>query len=291
MFIQTETTPNPAILKFLPGERVMNEGSAEFQTRADAERSPLASRLHAIDGVASVMFGADFITVTKADDQDWALLKPPILGAIMDHFTSGQPVIEDEREDVDADSDIEAAEPVSDAPQEQIDQVKELIETRLQASIRDMGGNIAFHSFVGATVNLRLEGAAYGMLQQIENMLMHLMPEIEKVQDVMDAIPKPGLDSPIGKVVREVLDTRINPAVAGHGGHISLVDVRGKRVILRLEGGCQGCGMASVTLRQGVEAEIMSAAPEVEEVIDVTDHASGSNPYFQPGKGGASAVM
>ena len=291
MFIQTEATPNPAMLKFLPGERVMREGTADFPTRADAERSPLARRLHAIDGVTSVIFGADFITVTKADDQDWALLKPPILGAIMDHFTSGQPVIEDEREDIGGEPDLEAAEPISDAPQEQIDRVKELIETRLQSSIRDMGGDIAFHSFVGGTVNLRLEGAAYGMVQQIENMLIHLIPEIDKVQDVMDAIPKPGLDSPIAKVVREVLDTRINPSVAGHGGHISLIDVQGKRVILRLEGGCQGCGMASVTLKQGVEAEIMNAAPEVEEVIDVTDHASGSNPYFQPGKGGASAIM
>jgi Fe-S cluster biogenesis protein NfuA len=291
MFIQTEATPNPEMLKFLPGVRVMKEGTAEFPSPTDTERSPLARRLHAIDGVKNVSFGADSITVTKADDQDWALLKPPILGAIMDHFTSGQPVIEDEREDTDGDSDFEAAEPVSDAPQEQIDQVTELIETRLQSAIRDMGGDIAFHSFVGGKVNLRLQGAAYGMLQQIENMLMHLMPEIDGVQDVMDAIPKPGLDTPLGKVVREVLDTRINPAVAGHGGHISLVDVRGKRVILRLEGGCQGCGMASVTLRQGVEAEIRNAAPEVEEVLDVTDHASGSNPYFQPGKGGASAIM
>jgi Fe-S cluster biogenesis protein NfuA len=291
MFIQTEATPNPETLNFLPGERVIKRGTVEFPTRADAERSPLAKRLHAIDGVTSVLFGADCITVTKADDQDWALLKPPILGAIMDHFTSGQPVIEDEREDVDDEPGIEALEPVSDAPQEKIDQVKELIATRLQPGIRDMGGDVAFHSFAGTTVNLHLQGAAYGMVQQIENMLMHLMPEIDKVQDVMDAIPKPGLDTPIGKAVREVLDTRITPAGAAPGGHIALVDVQGKRVILRLEGGCQGCGMASVTLRQGVEAEIRSAAPEVEEVLDVTDHASGSNPYFQPGKGGASASM
>jgi Fe-S cluster biogenesis protein NfuA len=121
-------------------------------------------------------------------------------------------------------------------------------------------------------------------------MLRHYVPEIEKVQDVMDAIPKPGLETPTGKAVREVLDSRINPAVAGHGGHISLIDVRGPRVFLRLEGGCQGCGMADVTLKQGVEAEIKRAAPEIQEILDVTDHASGSNPYFQPGKGGASPM-
>ena len=143
---------------------------------------------------------------------------------------------------------------------------------------------------VGATVNLRLQGSAYAMLAQFEDMLRHYVPEIEKVQDVMDAIPKPGLETPTGKAVREVLDSRINPAVAGHGGHISLIDVRPPRVYLRLEGGCQGCGMADVTLKQGVEAEIMRAAPEINEILDVTEHAAGSNPYYQPGKGGASPM-
>ncbi len=95
MFIQTEATPNPATLKFLPGERVMRKGTASFATREDAARSPLASRLYEIDGVTRVYFGADFITVTTADDQDWAWLKPPILGAIVEHFTSGQPVMKD----------------------------------------------------------------------------------------------------------------------------------------------------------------------------------------------------
>ncbi len=295
MFIQTESTSNPATLKFLPGERVMREGTANFPTRKHAARSPLAERLYEIDGVTGVFFGADFITVTKADDQDWAWLKPPILGAIIEHFASGQPVMKDERAGAGNGSegdepDFEAQEPVSDAPQELIDQVRELIEERLHPTIQGAGGDIELHSFVGGTVNLRLQGSAYAMLSQIETMLRHYVPEVEKVQDVMDAIPKPGLETPTGKAVREVLDSRINPAVAAHGGHIALVDVRGPRVFLRLEGGCQGCGMADVTLKQGVEAEIKGAVPEIEEILDVTDHAGGSNPYYQPDKGGASPM-
>ncbi len=173
MFIQTEVTANPAALKFLPGQRVLGEGTADFPTREHAARSPLASRLYEVDGVTGVFFGNDFITVTKANDQDWARLKPPILGAIIEHFTSGQPVMKDARAGNGGGSegdDFEAQEPVSDAPQELIDQVRELIEARLHPTVRDAGGDIEFHSFVGATVNLRLEGAAHAMLPQIESM-------------------------------------------------------------------------------------------------------------------------
>ncbi len=244
-----------------------------------------------------MFLGADFISLTKADDQEWMLLKPPLLGAIMQHFTSGQPVMEDEHAGAGEggasesdESDFSAREPVSDAPQELVDQVQELIESRLQPAVHDSGGGIEFHSVVGTTVNLRLQGSAYAMLTQIEDMLCHYVPEIEMVRDVMDAIPKPGLETPIGKAVRAVLDSSINPAVAEHGGHISLIDVRPPRVFLRLEGGCQGCGMADVTLKQGVAAEIMRVAPEINEILDVTEHAAGSNPYYQPGKGGASPM-
>jgi len=293
MFIQTEVTPSPTTLKFLPGERVMREGTANFPTREDAARSPLANRLYEIDGVTGVFFDADFITVTKADDQDWAWLKPPILGAIMAHFTSGQPVMKDARAGNGGGSegdDFEAQEPVSDAPQELIDQVRELIEERLHPTIQGAGGNIELHSFVGATVNLRLQGAAHGMLSQVEAVLRHYVPEIEKVQDVMDAMPKPGLDTEEGRAIRRLLDERINPQVASHGGHIALVDVQGDTVYIRLEGGCQGCGMADVTLKQGVATEIQAVVPAISSVLDVTDHAGGTNPYYQPGKGGTSAL-
>ena len=297
MFIQTESTSNPATLKFLPGERVMREGTANFPTREDAARSPLANRLYETDGVTGVFFGADFITVTKADDQDWASLKPPILGAIIEHFTSGQPVMKDERAGAGNgngsegdEPDLETQEPVSDAPQELIDQVRELIEERLHPTIQGAGGDIELHSFVGATVNLRLQGSAYGMLSQIETMLRHYVPEIEKVQDIMDAIPKPGLVTEEGRAIRRLLDERINPQVAAHGGHIALVDVQDDTVYIRLEGGCQGCGMADVTLKQGVATEIQAVVPTINSVLDVTDHAGGTNPYYQPGKGGTSAL-
>ena len=297
MFIQTESTSNPATLKFLPGARVMREGTASFPTRKHAARSPLANRLYEIGGVTGVFFGADFITVTKADDQDWAWLKPAILGAIMEYLASGQPVMKDERAGAgngggseSDEPDFEAQEPVSDAPQELIDQVRELIEERLHPTIQGAGGDIELHSFVGATVNLRLQGSAYGMLSQIETMLRHYVPEIEKVQDVMDAVPKPGLDTEEGRTIRRLLDERINPQVAAHGGHIALVDVQDDTVYIRLEGGCQGCGMADVTLKQGVATEIRAVVPTINSVLDVTDHAGGTNPYYQPGKGGTSAV-
>ena len=297
MFIQTESTSNPATLKFLPGERVMREGTANFPTREDAARSPLANRLYEIDGVTGVFFGPDFITVTRADDQDWAWLKPPILRAIIEHFTSGQPVMKDQRADAgNGDGpegngpDFEVQEPVSDAPQELIDQVRELIEERLHPTIQGAGGDIELHSVVGATVNLRLQGSAHAMLSQVEGVLRHYVPEIEKVQDVMDAMPKPGLDTEEGRAIRRLLDERINPQVASHGGHIALVDVQDDTVYIRLEGGCQGCGMADVTLKQGVATEIKAIVPTINSVLDVTDHAGGTNPYYQPGKGGTSAV-
>ncbi len=297
MFIQTESTSNPATLKFLPGERVMREGTANFPTHEDAARSPLANRLYEIDGVTGVFFGPDFITVTSADDQDWAWLKPPILRAIIEHFTSGQPVMKDQRADAGNGGgsegngpDFAAQEPVSDAPQELIDQVRELIEERLHPTIQGAGGDIELHSVVGATVNLRLQGSAHAMLSQVEGVLRHYVPEIEKVQDVMDAMPKPGLDTEEGRAIRRLLDERINPQVAAHGGHIALVDVQDDTVYIRLEGGCQGCGMADVTLKQGVATEIKAIVPTINSVLDVTDHAGGTNPYYQPGKGGTSAV-
>ena len=119
-------------------------------------------------------------------------------------------------------------------------------------------------------------------------MLQHYVPEVQAVKDYRDALPKPGLESPVGLGVQRVLAERVNPAVASHGGYIALVDVQEDTAYIRLEGGCQGCGMADVTLKQGVEREILQAVPEITRVLDVTDHAGGSNPYYQPGKGGMS---
>ncbi|MFP6714302.1 MAG: NifU family protein [Alphaproteobacteria bacterium] len=102
--------------------------------------------------------------------------------------------------------------------------------------------------------------------------------------DYRDSKPKPGLETADGKTVQKLFDEKINPSVATHGGHIALVDVQGDTVYIRLEGGCQGCGMADVTLKQGVEVEIKNAVPSIAHVLDVTDHDGGANPYYQPGK-------
>jgi Fe-S cluster biogenesis protein NfuA len=112
---------------------------------------------------------------------------------------------------------------------------------------------------------------------------------VRAVKEDRDAISKPGLDTEDGRAILQVLDERINPSIASHGGHISLIDVKDNTVYVRLEGGCQGCGMADVTLKQGVEVEIKNAVPSIVAILDVTDHAGGENPYYSPGKGGAPA--
>ena len=302
MFIQTQATNDPDTIDFIPGREVLPNGPLAFNAPEETGRSPLAARLFELAQVRGVTLNTDSVGVTKAPNAEWLTLKPHVLAAIMQHFTEGRPVMEDTpaqpgngagdgetAESGDAMPDFEAMEPVSDADEDLIAQVKELIQTRIYPAIKQTGGDIQFHSFVGSTVNLKLAGTAYAMLAQVETMLKHYVPEIEKVQDYMDGISKPGLDTSTGKAVREVLDQRINPAVAGHGGHISLIDVRGPRVFLRLEGGCQGCAMSTATLKQGVEAEIKRVAPEIEEILDVTDHAAGTNPYYQS-PDGASAM-
>ena len=301
MFIQTQTTTDPDTMEFVPGREVLAEGPMAFHAPEEAARSPLAQRLFELDEVRGITLNSDNVAVTKAPNAEWLTLKPHVLAAIMQHFTEGRPVLEQAPEGASGNGtaapsqgeempDFDALAPTSNVDQDLIDEARELIETRIQPAIEQTGGEIAFHSFVDSTLNLVLSGSAYSMLPQIETMMKHYVPEIEKVQDYMDAIPKPGLETETGKRVRQVLDERINPAVAGHGGHISLLDVRGSRVFLRLEGGCQGCGMASVTLKQGVEAEIKRAAPEIQEILDVTDHASGTNPYFQPTGSGESPM-
>jgi len=303
MFIQTQATNDPDMMEFLPGGEILAEGPLAFHDPDEAARSPLAARLFELDAVRAVQLNPESVSITKSPNAEWLTLKPHVLAGLMQHFTTGQPVLERAPERAAAEDGADAPEgdageldaetlpePESDQPQELIDQVKELIDTRIHPAVQQTGGDVAFHSFVGNTVNLKLEGQAFALQSQIGHMLSHYVPEVEHVQNYHDAIPKPGLQTPQGQAVREILDTSINPAVAAHGGHISLIDVRGKRVYLRLEGGCQGCGMANVTLKQGIESEIKRKVPEIEEILDITDHASGTNPYYQPGKGGASAV-
>jgi Fe-S cluster biogenesis protein NfuA len=185
MFIQTETTPNPSTLKFLPNEPVLREGVREFRDREDAEAvSPLAARLFGVDGVTGVFLAADFISVTKGEG-DWQKLKPQVLGAIMEHYMSGEPVLSAAGGSEEADGEF--------APEhaEIVSTIKELIDTRIRPAVANDGGDIIFHSFHDGTVYLKMRGACSGcpsstatLRMGIENLLKHFVPEVKEVQPV-----------------------------------------------------------------------------------------------------------
>ncbi len=184
MFIQTEQTPNPATLKFLPGREVMGAGTANFTDPADAGRSPLAERLFQIDGIVGVFLGGDFISITKADDREWYLLKPAILGVVMEHFTAGRPVLLEAVEAPDED--------VREEDSEIVAQIKELLDTRVRPAVAQDGGDIIFHGFDRGIVYLHMMGACQGcpastatLKMGIENMLRHYIPEVIEVRPVM----------------------------------------------------------------------------------------------------------
>lgn len=183
MFIQTEQTPNPATLKFMPGTRVLGNGTADFPTPESASRSPLAEALFRIDGVTAVFFGSDFVTVTKAPDSEWAVLKPSILGVIMEHFTQGRPVVLDEGGT--------GSDQSSDDDDEVVSQIKELLDTRVRPAVAMDGGDIVFRGFEDGIVYLHMQGACAGcpsstatLKMGIENMLRHYLPEVQGVQPV-----------------------------------------------------------------------------------------------------------
>jgi len=233
--------------------------------------------------VARVALGADHIAVTKTPDVAWHIVKPVVLGAIMDHFVAGDPVLlEGEGANGADEADIDDDEISA--------QLRELIDTRIRPTAQQSGGDVSFRGFENGVVLLEMEGGAFSLMDGIANMLRHYVPEVKDVMDYRDAMPKPGLETPEGEAILRILDEQVNPSVASHGGHISLVDVKDDIAYIRLEGGCQGCGMADVTLKQGVETAIMREVPTITSVLDVTDHAGGSNPYFQPGKGGMSPM-
>lgn len=182
MFIQTEQTPNPATLKFLPGRPVMSSGTADFPSRESAGRSPLADRLFAVDGVRGVFFGGDFVTVTKDAAIDWHVMKPSILGALMEHFTSGEPILH---------ADGAAAE-AAEEDDEIVAQIKELIDTRVRPAVAQDGGDIVFHRFEEGVVYLQMQGSCSGcpsstatLKAGIENMLRHYIPEVTEVRPVL----------------------------------------------------------------------------------------------------------
>lgn len=184
MFIQTESTPNPATLKFLPGQSVISAGTADFPTAEAAQSSPLAQRVFSVEGVTGVFFGPDFVTVTKDDPVDWSHIKPAILGAIMEHYQSGQPVMGDDAGTV--------GHAEHDGPdKEVVDQIKELLDTRVRPAVAQDGGDITFHGFERGVVYLHMQGACAGcpsstmtLKMGIENLLRHYIPEVTEVRPV-----------------------------------------------------------------------------------------------------------
>ncbi len=185
MFIQTESTPNPATLKFLPGQTVLDMGTADFPTPDGASASPLATRIFAVKGVAGVFFGTDFVTVTKQEAVEWDHIKPAILGAIMEHFQSGQPVMA-------GDAAQSSGHAEHDGPDgEIVGQIKELLDTRVRPAVAQDGGDITFHGFDRGVVYLHMQGACAGcpsstltLKMGIENLLRHYIPEVTEVRPV-----------------------------------------------------------------------------------------------------------
>ena len=185
MFIQTEATPNPATLKFLPGRTVLADGTLEMRSPEQAAKSPLAQRLFAIDGVGGVFFGSDFITVTKTAGE-WLQLKPVILGAIMEHFVSGAPVVAADTEAQASDDEFFES---KDA--ETVATIKELIETRVRPAVANDGGDITFRGFKDGVVYLNMRGSCSGcpsstatLKHGIQNLLRHFVPDVVEVRPV-----------------------------------------------------------------------------------------------------------
>lgn len=184
MFIQTEATPNPATIKFLPGIAVMNGGVAEFTDAEGAKKSPLAERIFEISGVQSVFFGSDFVSVTKAESIDWPEIKAKVLAAVMQHFTMAEPRFYGADGEAGAD----------DAPLDELStQIKELIDTRVRPAVAQDGGDIVFERFEQGIVYLKMRGACSGcpsstvtLKNGVENMLRHYVPEVLEVRQSME---------------------------------------------------------------------------------------------------------
>ena len=185
MFIQTESTPNPATRKFLPGRAVLPGDTLDLRSPDEADCSPLAQALFSIDGVAGVFYGADFIAVTKGD-ADWQHIKPAVLGAIMEHFMSGVPLIAGEQQEPEGEDEF-----FDEADAGTVDTIKELLETRVRPAVAHDGGDITFRGFKDGIVYLHMRGACAGcpsstatLKNGIQNLLRHFLPDVEEVRPV-----------------------------------------------------------------------------------------------------------
>ncbi len=189
MFIQTETTPNPATLKFLPGRSVLSAGTRDYRDAAQAEvESPLAQRLFAVEGVSGVFLAPDFISVTKAEDSEWQHLRPAVLGAIMEHYMSDAPALNEAGA---SEGEADAGDKYSEEDAQTVATIKELLDTRVRPAVAQDGGDIVFHAYREGIVYLHMRGACAGcpsatatLQQGIENLLRHFVPEVQGVRPV-----------------------------------------------------------------------------------------------------------
>jgi len=186
MFIQTEPTPNPATLKFIPGKTVLGDGTVDFRDKSEAAASPLAQRLFGVEGVTGVFLGSDFISVTKSEHDEWQHLKPAILGAIMEHYLSGAPVIADGER-----AEEEVHEHYDPKDEDTVRTIKELLDTRVRPAVANDGGDIVFHGFKDGVVFLHMRGACSGcpsstatLRHGIENLLRHFCPDVQEVRPI-----------------------------------------------------------------------------------------------------------
>ncbi len=190
MFIETETTPNPATLKFLPGQEVMPAGTRDFRDEEDAAASPLAEALFSLGDVTGVFFGRDFVSVTAGPGVDWSALKPQVVAILLDHFVSQAPLFHAPSASgiaVPADDDADFGDDPADA--DAVAQIKELLETRIRPAVANDGGDIAYRGFRDGVVYLTMQGACSGcpsstatLKQGIEGLLKHYVPEVTEVR-------------------------------------------------------------------------------------------------------------
>jgi len=292
MFVRIETTQDPATLRFLPGRSVLGSGLIAFDgAEAAEERSPLAARLFAVVGVRAVALGPDFVAVTRDDAGDWQRMKPALLGVIMEHFLTNQPALLPE--------DGIAETPDHDpADAGVVAEIEAALEARLRPVLATGDGAIALRRYRDGVAELELSSGVPGMPRfaletRIANTLRHLVPAVSEARFVAPRrAPPPALDRDDAEVaaILDLVETRINPAIAGHGGHVALIGVKEHVAYIRLEGGCQGCGMAEATLKGGIEVAIRRAVPSIRAVLDATDHARGTRPYFAPDQQGTSPL-
>lgn len=292
MFIQTEPTTDPDVLRFRPGRNVIERGTMHFSSPEAARRSPLAAGLFGIDGVTYVGFGADYVAVGKSGSADWQVLKPHVIGLVMDHFVAGRPILEAIRREAVGEKDSAASGP-SDLGV--IGEIERILEERIRPALEGETTEVALDEFNEGVAKLSIKASElsqpfFTLRVKMENTLRHYVPQVSRVELIRQAAETEGggqaagtadgLNTPAGVAITALLEERINPMVAMHGGRISLVDVKENTAFIRLEGGCHGCGMSDVTLKQGVEMEILGEVPGITEVRDVTDHTSGENPYI-----------